>query len=178
MKGFKMLNKKLWFCRHQNSGALWAGEEGREEDFVAEEVCLYCGKSRGELRRCKNMQRVDWIVDYLKVRWDTPRQSEIVYMRCIEIYLFPTLVWKGAPCSALSKTSMSQVLQAWDEETRESSVPVRVERSRGTSISAQLLEFGYMAPCPWSENSRERWLLMSGSKWPWRRKHCSGLLQC
>lgn len=51
-----MLNKKLWFCRHQNTGGLWVGEEGREEDFVAEEVCFYCGSSQGKLRRCKNMQ--------------------------------------------------------------------------------------------------------------------------
>lgn len=74
-------------------------------------------------------------------------QSEIVCMGCIEIYLFPILLWTGAPCSALSKISMSQVLQALDEETNQISVPMRIERSRG-SISVQLLEFGYMAPCP------------------------------
>lgn len=67
MKDLKMLNKKLWFCRQQNSGGLWAGEEGREEDFVADEVCFYCGNSQGKLGRCKNMQRVGKILDYLKV---------------------------------------------------------------------------------------------------------------
>lgn len=59
-------------------------------------------------------------------------QSEIACMRCIEIYLFPILLWTGPSCSALSKISMSQVLQAWDEETNQISVLVRIERSRGS----------------------------------------------
>lgn len=69
-------------------------------------------------------------------------------MGCIEIYLFLILVWKGAPCSALSKISMPQALQAWDEETSQTSAATRVERSKGSSVSAQLPQFCYVAPCP------------------------------
>lgn len=94
------------------------------------------------------MQRVDKIVDYLKAHWDAPGQTEIACVGYIEIYLFPTLLWKGAPCSAVSKLSVSQVLQARDEETRQTSAPMRIERSRGSSVSAQLLEFGCMASFP------------------------------
>lgn len=51
----------------------------------------------------------------------------------------PVLLRKGASCSVLSKAAVLQVLRAWDGETRQTSVPTRVEWSRGSSASAQLL---------------------------------------
>lgn len=55
------------------------------------------------------------------------------------MHLFHMLLRKGAPCSALSQVGVSQVLHACDEETRQTSVPTSVERSRESSASAHLL---------------------------------------
>lgn len=46
---------------------------------------------------------------------------------------------KGVPCSALSKVSVLQILHACDKETRQTSVPMKVEKSRRSSALAQLL---------------------------------------
>lgn len=79
-------------------------------------------------------------------------------MGCIEIYLFLTLLWKGAPCSVLSKTSMSQVLKAWDGETSQTSVPMGVERSRGSSLSPapEVWLYGSL-PMKWRQQRDGSW---------------------
>jgi len=98
----------------------------------------------------------------------------------IEMHLFPMLLKKRAPFSMLIKVAASHVLYAHDEETRQTSMPKRVKRSRGSGVPAQLWgdwEAWLHGSLPMKWGQAERDCSRCGSAWPWRKKLRGGLLQ-
>lgn len=161
----------------ETQGGLWAGGRERGEVFVAE-IYFYCGSHQGKLRRHKK---------YRKTGWDCGlAQGTLICSRTIRNRRNGGHRNAFTPHATEEKSTLHYTKQSccvvgvFDEETRQTSVSTRVERSRGSSVTAQ-----HLAVCaawlhssfPIKRGQAERGSSRCGSKWPWRKKQHCGLLQ-
>lgn len=170
-----MFDKKLWFfiCTLKHRGSL-GRRKGESRGFVAEEVFFYCGSHQGKLRRLKKDRKAWWDCGLAQ---STLRCSQTVRNWAHRNAFIPHATEEK---STLHYTKQScYVAGVCDEETRQTSVSTRVERSRGSVIAQHL---GVCAAWlhgffPMKRGQAERGSSRYGSKWPWRKKQHCGLLQ-